>query len=391
MKNLLFYYTCNISATSGGVQRVVALQFYELSKKGYHIFTVYGKKTDAEDLIPEQYQLPDSNEKSFYTIANITYIHKFIVEKHIDVALNFAAVLSKSSLCLVEACKEARIPVISVLHNTLELPLWNIPIIKTLMKHYFARIIFRKLISTVHRNPFYKGARYIYNHAEATVVLSPCYIKEFKEIVIKKPKNISYIYNPLSLPPATDLNWKDKQQIALFVGRLERQKAIDKLIRIWKNLDKRSWKLFIVGSGSQEHYLKDLANKLNLMDSIVFVGHCSPIPYYKLAKVFCLTSIYEGYPMTLIECQAYGVVPIIYDSFASAHDVIETGKNGIVVPAFKERKYIDALHQLINDDDKLRKMSSMCQIEAERYSVDRIMDKWESIIKKCLFSHERKD
>ena len=380
MKNLLFYYTCDISPTSGGVQRVVALQCYELSQRGYHIFTVYGKKTGAKDLIPEQYQLPDSDEKRLYTVANIAYIRKFVLEKRIDIVLNFAAVFNKSSLCLVEACSEVGTPIISVLHNTLELPLWNMPIVKALMEYPFARAIFRKLISIIHKNPCYKGACYIYKHAAFTVVLAPCYVKEFKAIVTKNPKNITYIYNPLSLPPATELSWIDKQQIALFVGRLERPKAIDKLIKIWKKLNKQSWKLFIIGSGSQEQYLKGLVKKYNLTDSIVFMGYCSPIPYYRVAKIFCLTSIYEGYPMTLIECQSYGVVPVIYDSFASACDVIETGKNGVVVPAFREDKYIEALNQLMDNDDKLQQMSVQCRMEAERYSVSPIIDQWVSLI-----------
>ena len=195
MKNLLFYYTRDISPTLGGVERVVALQYYELAQRDYHVYTIYGKRTCAEDPIPEQYQLPDSDEKKLNTAANIAYIRNFILEKHIDLALNFAAILNKSSLCLIEACSEMGTPVISVLHNTLELPLWNMPIIKTLMEFRFARVIFRKLISIVHKIPFYKGAYYIYKRSKATVVLSPCYVKEFKEIVTKNPKHITYIYN----------------------------------------------------------------------------------------------------------------------------------------------------------------------------------------------------
>lgn len=382
MKNLLFYYASEISPSLGGVERVVSLLYYELSQRGYHIFTIYGKKIGAKDAIPEQYLLPDSGGRKLYTGSNIEYIQQFIREKHIDVVLNFAAVFNKCSLCLVKACIETGIPFISVLHNTLELPLWNIPIIKFLMEYSFPRFIFRKLISIIHRVPFYKGAYYMYKNSVCTVVLAPCYVEEYKEIVTGKPNNLIYIYNPLSIPPEVGQRWENRQPIVLFVGRLERQKAIHKLIKIWKKLDKRSWKLFIIGSGSQEQCLKKLTHDLRVSDTVLFMGHCSPLPYYKIAKIFCMTSIYEGYPMTLIECQSYGVVPVIYGSFPAAYDLIESGKNGIVAPAFKEEKYLDALHQLMNDDKKLQQMSVQCQKDSERYSVDRIMQQWTSLIER---------
>lgn len=375
--NLLFYFTSEISPTGGGVERVVSLQYHELTRRGYHILTIHGKELGNSDAIPDQHLLPvperlDAKE-------NIAYIRNFVRQESICLAFNFAAILSKSSICLVEACRMEQVPIVSVLHNTLEFALWNLPIVRNLMEYGFIKSLLCRLLGTVHRIPFYKGGRYLYKHAVATVVLSPCYIIEYQNI-IGYTENVFPICNPLPMSPDKTENWNGKKNIVLFVGRLERQKSVDKLIRIWGKLNMPGWKLLIVGGGSQESDLKQLAMELGLMGNISFEGHQDPLPYYQKAKLFCLTSIYEGYPMTLIECQAFGVVPILYDSFLAARDIVQTGKNGLLIPAFREQDYIRGLRKLMSDDKLLCQMSEYCRTGMEKYSVDHIINKWVEVI-----------
>ena len=76
------------------------------------------------------------------------------------------------------------------------------------------------------------------------------------------------------------------------------------------------WKLNIIGNGPDLDYLKKRANKMNL-ERIFFVGHQDPEPYYKRAKIFCMTSSYEGVPLVISEAQNYNVFPILFNSFAT--------------------------------------------------------------------------
>lgn len=380
MKKLLFYYISEISPSSGGVERVVSMQYQKLSERGYQIYTIYSIKQNYTDSIPGQYQLPVP--KCLHAKENIQFIQNFIQDNHISLVLNFAALFNKGSVCVVEACKAAGVPVISVIHNTLEYLLWKLPLVRNLMKLSVGKGVLHGLLKVVHRLPFYKGGLYLYKNAAATVVLSPCYIDEYKSIITRKATNLYSIYNPSPIKRLEKLGWDEKQPIVLFVGRLEKQKSVEKLIRIWAKLNDTSWKLYIVGSGSQEQYLKDLTRKLQVSDSISFEGHQSSFSYYKKAKIFCLTSIYEGYPMTVIECQSYGVVPVIYDSFLASHDMITSGEDGIIVPSFAEDKYVEALRMLMNDENLLKSMSENCLNTARRYSVEEIIDKWVTLIEK---------
>ena len=339
MKTILFYYISEIAPTLGGVERVVSIQYNELIRRGYRVLTIHGKSLGRNDAIPNQYELPvperlDSPE-------NIAYISDFVKREVVCIAFNFNAVFNKSSLCLVRACQIEKIPLISVLHNTMDVILWSFPMLNKLMEHSLG--------------------------------------KEYKRI-IGKSDHVFSIYNPLSLPVDKSLDWSRKENMVLFVGRLEKQKGLDKLIRIWSKVNVPDWKLFIVGKGSQENYLKQLAQELGITNRISFEGHQDPVPYYRKAKIFCLTSIYEGYPMTLIECQAYGVVPMTYDSFIAARDIVRMGENGSLAPAFQEQAYISELRQLMVDEERLKLMSDCCRKEIDRYSVGNIMEQWVELI-----------
>lgn len=377
MKNLLFYNGWKIFPTGGGVERVVSLQHRELSRRGYRIFTVYLNPAEGADAIPDQFPLPVPGSAD--APENMAYLRDFLKRHGIGLALNFIAILNRTSLCLVEACRTEGVPLLSVLHNTLAYPLLGRPFLRPLMERRAGRAVLTGLLNIAHRLPFLKLQRYQYRHSAATVVLASCYVDEYQRMVCRKARNVFPVHNPLPISVCRT-DWQEKEQVALFVGRLARQKSVDKLIRAWARAAIPSWKLFVVGSGPEEARLKRLATKLGVADSISFEGHRPPQSYYRRAKLFCLTSIYEGYPMTLIECQAHGVVPVIYDSFPAAKEMVANGYNGLLVPAFNEAQYAEGLRRLAVDDSLLQQMSGHGYEEVGKYAVDPIMEQWVQLI-----------
>lgn len=210
MKNLLFYFISEISPSSGGVERVVSMQYQKLSERGYQIYTIYSIKQNYTDSIPGQYQLPVPD--CLHAKENIQFIQNFIQDNNISLVLNFAALFNKGSVCVVEACKAARVPVISVIHNTLEYLLWKLPLVRNLMKLSVSKGVLHGLLKVVHRLPFYKGGLYLYKNAAATVVLSPCYIDEYKSIITRIATNLYSIYNPSPIKRLEKLEWDEKNQ-----------------------------------------------------------------------------------------------------------------------------------------------------------------------------------
>jgi len=112
-------------------------------------------------------------------------------------------------------------------------------------------------------------------------------------------------------PITADLHKKYPQfdKIVLMASRLEREKNIELVLRAWsdvlKNLPKAG--LVIVGEGKEKSKLQHLAKKIG--DSVVFeswAGRDTLFSYYKTTDIFLVTSLYEGYGMTLAETFAAG-------------------------------------------------------------------------------------
>ena len=117
--------------------------------------------------------------------------------------------------------------------------------------------------------------------------------------------------------------------------------------------------------------------------NIRFEGFQNPLPYQLESSIFCLTSSYEGWPMVLTEAMQCGTVPIAFNSFASVTDIIDNGRNGILIEPFSIKEYEKELRRLMDNPALIKQMSEYAQQDIEKYSVKNIVDKWEKLFREC--------
>ena len=176
---------------------------------------------------------------------------------------------------------------------------------------------------------------------------------------------------------------RQKLPEVLFVGRLSRRdKRVDRLLRIWAEAEPQlpEWTLRVVGDGPERQFLQDLASELHLQ-RVCFEGfHTDVRPYYSSASILCLTSSFEGWPMSVAEGQAEGVIPIVFDSFAGAHDQISSPDEGILVPPFDEAAYARQLVALARDGARLRRMQLAVMAKAATYTIERTWQAWQQML-----------
>lgn len=134
------------------------------------------------------------------------------------------------------------------------------------------------------------------------------YVDPSKIEVRPVPVDVEKIKNT---PITTDLHVKYPQfsKIVLMASRLEPEKNIAMAIRAFKIVLEKIPQagLVIVGSGSEESELKNLAQKLGIENAVIFEGWQNNLAsYYKTCDCFLVTSWYEGYGMTLVEAAAVG-------------------------------------------------------------------------------------
>jgi len=194
--------------------------------------------------------------------------------------------------------------------------------------------------------------------------------------------NIQVIPNPLPFETNEQADLKEKRVIA--VGRLDHQKGFDRLIDIWYSMGDTAngWQLDIIGEGSLRNELQVKINSLRLEHQIRLCGSTSDMQQeYLQSSIVVMTSRYEGFPMVLLEAQAFGIPVVSYACQCGPHDIISDGYNGFLTEEGDNDRFAARLQQLMLDE-KLRKQMGQCAKETSKaYAIDNIMPQWEELFR----------
>jgi len=196
-------------------------------------------------------------------------------------------------------------------------------------------------------------------------------------VVYPLPKNDS----PSSHP---DLIISKQRKIILASGRLHHYKQFDLLIKSFSKVKDRfaDWDLVILGDGEQKNNLSKLILEHNVKDRIFLPGSVSNIAdWYQRADLFVLSSLVEGFPNVLLEAMTYGLPCISFNCDTGPSDMIEHGANGYLIdPIEKESGLINAMVELIDNEDLRRKFSKNSILLRDKYSPDNVMRQWDKIL-----------
>ncbi|WP_319480768.1 glycosyltransferase [uncultured Draconibacterium sp.] len=168
------------------------------------------------------------------------------------------------------------------------------------------------------------------------------------------------IFNGRSIPQPTKELKTVKKEIQrpnrtafIHVGRFNKQKNQYLLISVFNKLTQNGYPvdLYIIGPGfdsPKAQKLKDTAGS-----NIYFLGPKHNIAdYYYAADAFCLSSIHEGMPITLIEAFACGC-PAVCTPAGGIKEMIITGVNGYVSDTISEEAYYESLSRFLESKNKI--------------------------------------
>ena len=224
--------------------------------------------------------------------------------------------------------------------------------------------------------------------SDKVVMLSESYIPELRMFTEVEESKVTAITNPMSFKVVDDF-WNRKERIVLWVGRIkESEKRISSLLRIWKMASPHmpGWRLRILGGGEELERWKAKAESMGLKD-YEFLGFCNPEEYYKTASIYVMTSNIEGWPMTLVEAMSYACAPILFDSYASAPEMVDGGKCGILVKPFDDKVFAEKLVELALDGEKRRLIAEAAFNKVMSYDTDEIIDKWYKLFESLSFQN----
>jgi glycosyltransferase involved in cell wall biosynthesis len=126
----------------------------------------------------------------------------------------------------------------------------------------------------------------------------------------------------------------DDAVVAIFVGRMSGEKAVERLLRLYQHIareESRS-RLLLVGGGPELDDYRALTDELGMAERVVFTGVVAyeKIPaYLKLSDFFVSASVSEVHPLTFIEAAAAGI-PSLGIRSPGVIDILEDGVTGLI-------------------------------------------------------------
>lgn len=211
--------------------------------------------------------------------------------------------------------------------------------------------------------------------------------------VIPNPVYYPLKTHELRLSPSEVLARLPGQRVLLAVGRLEEQKAFDRLVNAFGEVcDKyKEWSLVILGQGALHAALIQQVNELGIQDRVSLPGAVGNVgEWYEVADLYVLTSRFEGFPNTLMEALAYGVPAVAVDCETGPREIVRHEVDGLLVPQNERDALVAALDRMMGDASLRARFSERAVEARERYAVDRIAGQWEALFRKVVSVKERK-
>jgi len=236
-------------------------------------------------------------------------------------------------------------------------------------------------------------ARY-YRRADAVVAVSAGVAADLMARTGLVRSDIQVIYNAVVTPELAaraaeplDHPWfaPGAPPVILGVGRLGRAKDFLTLIRALARVrEQRPARLLILGeaanarrSAKRKAELLALATELGVADALRLEGYvANPFPYMRLASVFALSSLYEGFGNVLVEAMACGCAVVSTDCPSGPAEILEQGRYGPLVPVGDHRALADALLAVLQEPPDPARLRQ----RAADFTVEHAVDQYEALL-----------
>lgn len=226
-----------------------------------------------------------------------------------------------------------------------------------------------------------------YNQSDAIVTMSHSCKNILTQVFPENCKKMCVIENIISRSLIEKMSLQDIEFDSGFtgkriitIGRLSKQKALDKAIDALYILKKRGHEVrwYILGVGEDYEELTRKVAELSLEQDFIFLGEqLNPYAFVKKSDVYVQTSIYEGKPVAIEEAKCLGM-PIVSTNYPTVIDSIVDQKSGLIVGMTPE-EIADGI-ELLLDNSMLRNCIGKYNLEHSSSNEESIVQAFDKLI-----------
>lgn len=268
---------------------------------------------------------------------------------------------------------------------------WNVP--HVIMFHTLGEAKNRHHLSE--REPKYRidGEREIARRVDRVICASEGEMEMLVNVYGVHPHCISSVpcgvdstrFRPMDRRRArARLGLDPEEPVVLYVGRIEKLKGIDVLLRAASQVESH-FRLLIVGGDAKDagrkQDLMELASQLGIADRVTFmdaVAHSELPLYYNAATVCAVPSYYESFGLVAVEAMACGV-PVVASRVGGLKETIQDGRTGYLVPWRCPEPFAERLELLLSNESLRRSLGREARAAAERFHWSEVAARVEDI------------
>lgn len=364
MKNKIIFYVPTLFG--GGAERVFVNLANHFVSKGIEVWFMTSYQGEYSELLDTKVNLRFLLKYRFFKNRHLNMIHRVSISM-IKILFYLIYLRPNYLFCTLD---EANL--IGIIANFL-----------TFNKSKFVIREANIILEEDFGNTSKKLIRIAFSNSSLIIANSPDTANSIRKLSRKKKMDITVIGNPVfssemseSSVDNTDLYFKNDEKYILAVGRLEPQKDYHTLLNAFKIVKNKSdLHLVILGKGSLEIELKNLAKKLGITDKIHFLGfQKNPYSFYLNAEVFVLSSIFEGFGNVLVEALALGTPIVSTKCLGGPSFILENGKYGTLVQVQNPDIMAEAILNIYNGKVVYKKQDLISR--AQEFSKSNIGDKY---------------
>lgn len=182
-----------------------------------------------------------------------------------------------------------------------------------------------------------------------------------------------------------NLNENDRSVAFLFVGRIVRDKGINELCSAFRRIHNQypQTRLWLVGAFEESldpvspETKALIADEKNGIDAVGVKRGDDLLAYYAASDCFVFPSYREGFPNTVLEAGAMGLPSIVTDINGS-REIIEDGRNGVIIPSKDEQALYEAMKTMVVDSTSREQMAANARpMIADRFE--------QGYVRQCLY------
>lgn len=157
-------------------------------------------------------------------------------------------------------------------------------------------------------------------------------------------------------PPEDDA----REKMVLSAGRLAPQKGFDVLLNaigVLRPMWPDGWKVRIIGEGPEREALEAQIEEQQLEEIVKLEGvQKNAGTWYRRARVYVLSSRYEGFPRALLEGLHNGCAIVATDCPSGPREIVTHNRTGLLVPAEDPTALAEALQRIITNNGLRRRL-----------------------------------